>query len=976
MTSSPHTSSGIEFQFELSANLVLGTGPVPLVLEFSRDDAAMVFDAHAPGLDHVTVATVVDALVEPDLAKTLPDVLRKIAVVELDVSGAPGGDFELLCAVRIELSGHHLLMRIGVGRTGGRAHLSGRLVLDGDPPLELEVHFGGDSSQTRFAASLLNANVDIRALVASVSKDLAEPIPQGLELKNALLRFAYESGEKDDDAKYLAAVDLGASVGMDWSELPLIGNAMPGDEGVSVDGLQLHFSNISIDAKEAQGWSALFPQTDLGSFLPTSGISSGVQLASGLRMGNRRLDLTLPLGGDTDDTHDAEAEDAKGEDPFFSLGPLDIDGVGLALRDSRVWVTFNATLSGGGLHMGLDGLGLGFKLDDLEHPALALDGISLAYSNPAVTISGDLLREVDPDGSERFAGAALLKTKPLTLSAVGAYEEIDGHTSLFLYAVLDRPIGGPPYFFVTGLAAGVGYNRRLIPPTIDQIEDFPLVAAAMRGKGDNSAEGGQKMLADLRTFLPASEDDGFIAVGVRFTTFEIIESFALVTVGFGHKLEGRLLGVSTLETPPKSPTTPPLARIRIGLIADIEPDALLIDGRVLDGSFLFSPDCKLSGGFAFYSWFAGKHSGDFVLTVGGFHPEFEAPDHYPNVSRIRLNWQVTPELSLKGSYYYGLTGAAVMAGGNLSAVYRSGSFKAWFRANANFIAVWEPFAYDAKIEVTVGASYTFESFGLSKSFEGEVSAKLHIWGPEFAVHAEVDIGIKTFVIEHNGHGPVSAPLGWTDFSQKFLPKSEQVCSIVLKSGLLRTVSPNGATDSGEDIWVVSAKDLCLSIESAIPASRVANLQSWIEPEGHDLTFAHMGIRPMGKSNRDVESDLTVMITQPSSGNFVLRDIRKRVPLALWGAPQAGRPAANDPRYLDGALCGVELRSAKVQDPDATASLDGHLLSERVKTHAVNPNWAPRDMTQSAELASGTRREMTELSADLLHAFDLGVASDT
>jgi hypothetical protein len=36
-------------------------------------------------------------------------------------------------------------------------------------------------------------------------------------------------------------------------------------------------------------------------------------------------------------------------------------------------------------------------------------------------------------------------------------------------------LGGPSFFYVTGLAAGFGYNRALSMPTIDQVASFPLV---------------------------------------------------------------------------------------------------------------------------------------------------------------------------------------------------------------------------------------------------------------------------------------------------------------------------------------------------------------------------------------------------------------------------------------------------------------------------------------------------------------------
>ena len=41
--------------------------------------------------------------------------------------------------------------------------------------------------------------------------------------------------------------------------------------------------------------------------------------------------------------------------------------------------------------------------------------------------------------------------------------------SFFIFARLNAPLGGPPYFFVTGLAGGFGINRSLTVPPIDEL---------------------------------------------------------------------------------------------------------------------------------------------------------------------------------------------------------------------------------------------------------------------------------------------------------------------------------------------------------------------------------------------------------------------------------------------------------------------------------------------------------------------------
>ena len=73
---------------------------------------------------------------------------------------------------------------------------------------------------------------------------------------------------------------------------------------------------------------------------------------------------------------------------------------------------------------------------------------------------------------------------------------------------------------------------------------------------------------------------------------------------------------------------------------DPEQGLLGIDGILTENSFLLTPDCRLSGGFAFYTWFKGTHAGDFVVTVGGYHPKFNVPAHYPKPARIQFGFDM------------------------------------------------------------------------------------------------------------------------------------------------------------------------------------------------------------------------------------------------------------------------------------------------------------------------------------------------
>ncbi|WP_326938777.1 DUF6603 domain-containing protein [Archangium violaceum] len=290
----------------------------------------------------------------------------------------------------------------------------------------------------------------------------------------------------------------------------------------------------------------------------------------------------------------------------------------------------------------------------------------------------------DPDTGEasefeEYDGVAIVKMEELSISAIGSYTTIHDEPSLFVYALLNEPLGGPPFFFVTGLAFGFGYNRELVKPPLEQLTSFPLVAQAIRGDGLEAGAGRETLLAELEslhTYIPPRTGQHFLAVGVKFTTFGLLDSFALLTLEVGKTLSVNVLGLSTLVLPPAKggaqATQEPLAELQVALRASYVPEVgeLKVDGRLTPASYILSKDCRLSGGFAF-SWFKGPHHDDFVVTLGGYHPRFEVPSHYPVVPRLAFNWPVDRHTHIKGDMYFALCPHTAMAGGSLATSFQS-----------------------------------------------------------------------------------------------------------------------------------------------------------------------------------------------------------------------------------------------------------------------------------------------------------------
>ncbi|HYR11979.1 MAG TPA: DUF6603 domain-containing protein, partial [Longimicrobium sp.] len=853
--------------------------------------------------------------------------------------------------------------------TGYRRRFRGILTL-GD--LEFALAFDQDTTATRFAASyhdLAGGTVSLGTLVAPLTSDaeLVE-VAQNLEITLRDALFAWRGASGTDAAAFVLGADVGGGVNL--SNLPLVGSALPDAQSLRLAFRPL-LASRDLAQSEVAALRALVPAGGLE--LPDRDLDQGLSLATTLEIGGTTVDLSLPVAmdsatGNLTDTSSNPSQPAA-LDPEGSVstpdgvswmpvqksfGPLQLQRVGVRYKGGALWFYLDASLTAAGLTLSLDGLGAGITLAQLNTgvlaPQFSLRGLGIGYDNGQVEVGGFLLRmpAATAGGADEYDGMAVIRTKALSLSAIGSYAELEGQRSLFLYAVLTRAIGGPAFFFVTGLAAGFGYNRALRMPALEQVAAFPLVADAVQGAAAPPPAGGaaQRTLlaakvAALRDYVPVQAGESFFAVGVRFTSWKQIDSFALLSVQVGQRVEVDVLGLSTaiVPSPLSGSTAPPLAEVQLALRATWLPEEgfLGVAGQLTPASYLFSRDCHLTGGFAFYSWFSGAHAGDFVLTVGGYHPHYRPPAHYPRVPRLAFNWQVTPELSLKGDAYFALTAHALMAGGRLQATWQSGSFRAWFNAGADFLLAWKPYHYEARMYVNVGASYTFEFFG-TQEVTAEVGADVSLWGPPFSGVATVDLSIVSFTVEFGSPPPPAQPLTWAQFRESFLPADAAVCGVSASGGMVRTVPGTG---TGER-WIVNPKELVLATSSVIPATAATR-------SGLDVTVTAptIGIGPMQVGRGAATSTHGIVLTRSgvdATASFTFTPVRKKAPAALWGG--TFQPELNGASWIDNTLAGFEIRPATPTHASETHAIDRENL--QYETVALDTAIATYPITGFAE----------------------------
>ena len=352
--------------------------------------------------------------------------------------------------------------------------------------------------------------IEIGKLLQAINPK-APGLDLGVNLKDALFAYQKIDDGGQNPAKFLLGVDIDAGLNLSdlkLPDLPLIGLPFPPGQTLKL-ALQVLYANQTFSEKEIGNISQL---SSKGFNLPQQEIDQ-LKLVALLKIGQetKTLDLPIRINNEGKELEQTPPSDKPPSDPTAvaattgftkwikiqkSFGPIHVERLGVGVDNGNLVLLLDSALSAAGLSLSLDGLGAEFTLKDLSSktfkPYFHLNGLGLDYKNGPLEIGGSFLKQQN-EGGTSFAGLAIIRTTKLTMSAIGSYmQNKNGDPSLFVYAVANYPLGGPSFFFVTGFAAGFGYNRALTLPPIDQVATFPLVAEAVANGGPKNLPTGQK----------------------------------------------------------------------------------------------------------------------------------------------------------------------------------------------------------------------------------------------------------------------------------------------------------------------------------------------------------------------------------------------------------------------------------------------------------------------------------------------------
>lgn len=589
------------------------------------------------------------------------------------------------------------------------------------------------------------------------------------------------------------------------------------------------------------------------------------------------IDFTQEAETPTDLTSDLknlpklpEQKDTKWYDLNQNIGGLNFRKIGMRWQQNKAWVLLNLDFMSSGLEFSLLGLQASSALSlKAFKPEFDIYGIGVYFKNSFVEIGGSLLKNIEKSNlPTAYIGKMMMRLSSVSIGAIGGFSKTEtGDRSFFAFANVGVPLGGVPAFFVTGLSAGFGYNSELNLPSVQNIADYPLLNIIKTGQKNPS-----DALAYLGNIVTAKNGEKWLAAGIQFSSFQLVKSNAILAYQFGKK-EIAILGVSRLILPSEDAA---YLNLQFGLkvIYRIESGEIQSSAAIADGSFLIHKSVQLEGSVAVYTWLKGENAGDFVLTIGGYHPRFNKPSHYPTVPKVGFSWHVSDTTKIEGNTYFALTSQAIMAGFNFDATYEKGKLKAWFKASSDLVLQWQPFYYDFQTKIQLGAKY--ESLFL-KNYKLDVGADLHLYGPEMGGYVNINWTIISFAIKFGN--PDKARfiyvLDWEMFQNSFLPKEEkEICRVTIVDGLI-----NEKENKNNTIWIVNSNNLAFATQSLIPSNTLIVNDKIIETSSDIL-----GIRPMNK--RQLSTTQTVIIknkktNQPIKINFKHQVKNTNFSPALW-----------------------------------------------------------------------------------------------
>ncbi|KAF5566290.1 hypothetical protein FNAPI_1207 [Fusarium napiforme] len=607
-------------------------------------------------------------------------------------------------------------------------------------------------------------------------------------------------------------------------------------------------------------------------------------------------------------------------------GPLTLSGISLSYEGGVLRIHLDASVLIGPISAGIQGLTLVVRLDskqihglhDILHVPIdvEVEGFDMSFSRMPIQIAGALHHK---PGTKAYFGGVAISLSTFSIAALGSYEQVPANAatgtpeydSFFIYAMMEGLIFTMGWAEVRGLMAGFGYNSRLRLPTVEQLSTFPLIQGFEKEGGFNMNQA-INSLTGPDAFVTPSLGSIWLALGLVIRACEAIDMRAVATVALGpNQTDIGLIARATATLPRRASPDKALILIDLSVVGklDLVHGELSVDGLINPTSFILNKDCRPSGGFAIRSWFGknNPHSGDWVVSFGGYHPMYQVPAHYPRPQRLGISWTLSSNLRVTGNAYAAITPGAVMAGGMLQAVFSAGPLGAHFDAHADFLVNLKPLHYMADMAVSAGVYYEIRVWRFRKKISVEVGASLHLEGPPIHGSVHFDLSVVSFTVSFgSGSSEGKRPISLRELMDLVLQdggdRRDSNNAIVnphtftAVSGLLGddkkksdTVNkaPANKVASDKERWHVRSDNFIFSVRSAVPTNSLGiEGRGGTQYSGNSIISRPMQMKKDTSDSSKIKSTLGVKVWNVKEKKTVaFREVAKvedQLPANYWG----------------------------------------------------------------------------------------------
>ncbi|KAF5989682.1 hypothetical protein FBULB1_685 [Fusarium bulbicola] len=608
-------------------------------------------------------------------------------------------------------------------------------------------------------------------------------------------------------------------------------------------------------------------------------------------------------------------------------GPLTLSGISLSYEGGVLRIHLDASVLIGPISAGIQGLNLVVRLDsekihglhDILHVPIdvEVEGFDMAFTRMPIQIAGALHHK---PGTKAYFGGVAISLSTFSIAALGSYEQVPANAaagtpeydSFFIYAMMEGLIFTMGWAEVRGLMAGFGYNSRLRLPSVEQLSKFPLIQGFEKEGGFNMNQAIQS-LTGPDAFVTPSMGSIWLALGLVIRACEAIDMRAVATVALGpNQTDIGLIARATATLPRLATPDKALFLIDLSVVGklDLVNGELSVDGLINPTSFILNKDCRPSGGFAIRSWFGknNPHSGDWVVSLGGYHPMYQVPTHYPRPQRLGISWTLSSNLKVTGNAYAAITPGAIMAGGMLQAVFSAGPLGAHFDAHADFLVNLKPLHYVADMAVSAGVYYEIRVWRFRKKISVNVGASLHLEGPPIHGQVHFDLSVVSFTVNFgSGISEGKKAISLRELLDLVLQEAGETRrkddnaivnphTFTAVSGLLGddkkqsdTVNkaPPNKVSAEKERWHVRGDNFIFSVRSAVPANSIGiEGRGASQYTGDSIISRPMQMKKETSESSKIKSTLGVRVRNVKEDKTVpFREVAKvedQLPANYWG----------------------------------------------------------------------------------------------